>query len=250
MVERGRRGEGGFTLLEVLLAFAILSIAVVTLIELTSQGLRLLKVSGDHQQAVQIADRLARDTQIDSENVPTEPVIETGEEGTFAWERRIVRLPLPEEIEPATPAPGKELPGLYTVSVAVRWGRDHVVEVATLRAPAPVTSASASAGADQQSGQTQDQGGTPQGATPGSGQTGTGSTSGSGRSGTSSGSSSSKSGMSSSSSSSSSKSGMSSSSSSSSGKSGMSSSSSSGSSKSGSSSKSSSSSSSGSSKTR
>jgi general secretion pathway protein I len=200
MAQGGRRDEGGFTLLEVLLAFAILSIAVVTLIELTSQGLRLLKVSGDHQQAVQIADRLARDTQIDSENVPTEPVIESGEEGTFAWERRIVRLPLPEEIEPATPVPGKELPGLYTVSVAVRWGRDHVVEVATLRAPAPVTSAGASAGADQQGGQTQ--GGTPQGTTPGSGQTGSESTSGSGRSGTGSGTSSSKSGTSSSSSSS------------------------------------------------
>ena len=213
MARGERRGEGGFTLLEVLLAFAILSIAVVTLIELTSQGLRLLKVSGDHQQAVQIADRLARDTTIDSENVPTEPVVETGEEGSFAWERRIVRLPLPEEIEPATPAPGKELPGLFTVSVAVRWGRDHVVEVATLRAPAPVTAAGAGAGADQQGGQAQDQGGA-QGTTPGSGQTGSGSTSGSGigRSGSSSSSSSSRMGSSSSSSSSSSRSGSSSSS--------------------------------------
>ena len=234
MARGGRHDEGGFTLLEVLLAFAILSIAVVTLIELTSQGLRLLKVSGDHQQAVQIADRLARDTTIDSENVPTEPVVETGEEGSFAWERRIVRLPLPEEIEPATPAPGKELPGLFTVSVAVRWGRDHVVEVATLRAPAPVTAAGAGAGADQQGGQTQDQSGT-QGTTPGSGQTGSGSTSGSGvgRSGTSSNSSSSsRMGSSSSSSSSSSRSGSSSSSSSSSKSGSGSSSSSSGSSKS------------------
>jgi hypothetical protein len=141
----------------------------------------LLKVSGDHQQAVQIADRIARDTLIDAANVPTEPVVETGEEGSYAWERRIVRLPLPEDIEPATPAPGKELPGLYTVSVAVRWGRDHMVEVATLRAPVPVTAAPA-AGAEQQGGQTQDQGATPPGGnTPGSGgQSG----SGIGRSGT------------------------------------------------------------------
>jgi prepilin-type N-terminal cleavage/methylation domain-containing protein len=56
--------RGGFTLLEVLIAFAILAVGVVSLIQLTSQGLRLLKVSGDHQQAVQLADRLARDTQV------------------------------------------------------------------------------------------------------------------------------------------------------------------------------------------
>src|SRR5262249_2701194 len=37
-------GRDGFTLLEVLIAFAILSVAIVSLIQLTSQGLRLLKV--------------------------------------------------------------------------------------------------------------------------------------------------------------------------------------------------------------
>src|SRR5262249_46488475 len=41
----------GFTLLEVLVAFAILAVAIVSLIELSAQGLRLLKVSGDHQRA-------------------------------------------------------------------------------------------------------------------------------------------------------------------------------------------------------
>ena len=39
-----RRGNGGFTLLEVLVAMVILSVAVVTLIQLSSQGLRLLRV--------------------------------------------------------------------------------------------------------------------------------------------------------------------------------------------------------------
>jgi general secretion pathway protein I len=169
------RDHGGFTLLEVLIAFAILAVAVVSLIELTAQGLRLLKVSGDHQQAVQIADRLARDTQVNTEDVPSDTVIETGEEGNFTWERRVARLPLPEELEPKTPTPGKEIPGLYTVSVAVRWGRNHVVEVATLRAPAPVTAAAATPAADQQ-GQTPAQGGPTQGspATPSGSQTGTG----------------------------------------------------------------------------
>src|SRR5215831_8987724 len=100
------RDRGGFTLLEVLIAFAILAVAVVSLIQLTSQGLRLLKVSGDHQQAVQLADRLARDTEVNPDDVKSDPVVDTGEEGNFTWERRIVRLALPEEFEPKDPAPG------------------------------------------------------------------------------------------------------------------------------------------------
>ena len=174
--------RGGFTLLEVLIAFAILSVAIVSLIQLTSQGLRLLKVSGDHQQAVQLADRIARDTQVNPDEVQAETVVDTGEEGDFAWERKIARVALPEEIEPKTPAPGKELPGLYEVSVAVRWGRNHVVEVATLRAPAPVTPGSATASTDDQVGPTTNQ--TPPGAsgTPGTSSSGSSSTSGSGSS--------------------------------------------------------------------
>lgn len=162
-------GRGGFTLLEVLIAFTILAVGVVSLIELTSQGLRLLKVSGDHQQAVQIADRLARDTQVIAEEVPSEATVETGEEGAFAWERRVTRVALPEELEPLTPVPGKEVPGLYSVAVAVRWGHNHMVEVATLRAPtssSPPTE-TVTTPADQQ-GQTPGQGGTVPGGATGS----------------------------------------------------------------------------------
>jgi general secretion pathway protein I len=129
------RAEAGFTLLEVLIAFAILAIAVVGLIELASQGLRLLKLSGDHQQALLLADRIAGETQVSPDDTKAES-LDGGQEGNFAWERRITRLTLPEAFEPKTPAPpGKELPGLYAVAVAVRWGRNQTVEVATLRAP-------------------------------------------------------------------------------------------------------------------
>jgi general secretion pathway protein I len=176
---RGALGDrGGFTLLEVLIAFAILAVGVVSLIQLTSQGLRLLKVSGDHQQAVQIADRLARDTQVDADEVKSDAAVETGEEGGFAWERRVTKVALPEELEPQTPVPGKEVPGLYAVAVAVRWGHNHMVEVATLRAPTGPATAPATNPADQQ-GQTGQGGAIPGGATgsggpatPGRGQTG------------------------------------------------------------------------------
>jgi general secretion pathway protein I len=161
---RGTFGDrGGFTLLEVLIAFAILAVGVVSLIQLTSQGLRLLKVSGDHQQAVQLADRLARDTQVNAEEVTSEATVETGEEGSFAWERRVTRVALPEELEPKTPVPGKEVPGLYAVAVAVRWGQNHMVEVATLRAPTAPAAVPATNPADQQ-GQTGQGGAIPGGA--------------------------------------------------------------------------------------
>ena len=165
---RGTFGDrSGFTLLEVLIAFTILAVGVVTLIQLTSQGLRLLRVSGDHQQAVQIADRLTRDTQVKAEDETSEPIVETGEEGGFTWERRVTRVALPEELEPKTPVPGKEVPGLYAVAVAVRWGHNHMVEVATLRAPTGPATAAVTNPADQQ-GQT-GQGGALPGAATGSG---------------------------------------------------------------------------------
>jgi prepilin-type N-terminal cleavage/methylation domain-containing protein len=157
------RGRDGFTLLEVLIAFAILSIAIVSLIELTSQGLRLLRVSGDHQQAVQLADRIAMETQVVAEDVQAEAVlIDAGQDGNFLWERRIARLPLPEPLESRATIPGREVAGLYTVSVAVRWGRNQMVEVATLRAPVQVSNEAEAAAPESQT----------QGEQPGTGQPG------------------------------------------------------------------------------
>ena len=50
--------KSGFTLLEVLVAMTILGLAIVTLMQLSSQGLRLLRLSDDYQHAVLVADRL------------------------------------------------------------------------------------------------------------------------------------------------------------------------------------------------
>lgn len=114
---------GGFTLLEVLVAMVILSVAVVTLIQLASQGLRLLRVSGEHQDAVMLADRLARSADVSGESV------DTGHEGAFAWERRTKLV-----VVPADPAPvGTDAPRLLALSVAVKWGSGRSVEVSTLR---------------------------------------------------------------------------------------------------------------------
>jgi len=126
-----RDPEAGFTLLEVLMALAILGFAVVTLLQLSSQSLRLVKNSGDHQQAVLLADRLATTAQ------PTDEGADGGEEGSFRWERRTSLVALPEELQPKETIPGKEQPklNLFLVTVGVRWGQNQMLELATLRTP-------------------------------------------------------------------------------------------------------------------
>jgi type II secretion system protein I len=116
----------GFTLLEVLVALTILGVAVVALMQLSSQGLRLLHLSDDYQQAVIVADRVARATDALAEGV------DASQEGRFQWERRVALVPVPEEL---TPGAGPQL-RLYAVSVGVRWGRDRTLELASLRAVA------------------------------------------------------------------------------------------------------------------
>jgi general secretion pathway protein I len=120
------RRSAGFTLLEVLIAFAILSVAVVAVIQGFAQGLRLLKVAGDHQQAVLLADRKVRELVIPVEGH------DEGHEGAFDWERTVTVVKAPD-LE-RTPATRKWR--VYQIDVKVRWGDRPGVEVVTLRTAA------------------------------------------------------------------------------------------------------------------
>lgn len=113
----------GFTLLEVLVALTILAVAIVACMQLSSQGLRLLHLSDDYQQAVIVADRVARAADVVAEGV------DAGQEDRFQWERRVRLVPVPEEL---TPGAGPQL-RLYALTVAVRWGRGRTLELASLR---------------------------------------------------------------------------------------------------------------------
>jgi type II secretion system protein I len=119
----GRGGARGFTLLEVLVALTILAIAIVGYMQLSSQGLRLLHLADDYQQAVVVADRVARAAEVVEEGA------EAGQEGRFQWERRVSLVPVPEELAPGA---GPQL-RLYVLSVAVRWGPGRTLELASLR---------------------------------------------------------------------------------------------------------------------
>lgn len=125
---RGRAlARAGFTLLEVLVALAILGLAVVAAIQAFAQGLRLLKLSGDHQQATLLADQKLREV--------AEPVAgrEEGTEGPFRWERVVRRVETPE-LE-AVPEPHAWR--VWEITVRVAWDAGRQVELATLRTTTP-----------------------------------------------------------------------------------------------------------------
>jgi general secretion pathway protein I len=113
----------GFTLLEVLVALAILGVAVVASIQGFAQGLRLLKLAGDHQEAMLVADQKLREV------VTPEEGRDEGTETHFQWTRTIERVPTPELSDIARPAPWT----VYRIEVHVRWDEHRDIHLATLR---------------------------------------------------------------------------------------------------------------------
>jgi prepilin-type N-terminal cleavage/methylation domain-containing protein len=121
------RSDRGFTLIEVLVSLLVLSISVVAVLQLFGAGLRLARASGDHIDAVMVAE--ARMAEIAGETL-TEGVTE-GTEGAYRWTRRVALDPslLPENEDSETVSPIK----LARVTVEVRWGRNRLVELVTIR---------------------------------------------------------------------------------------------------------------------
>jgi type II secretion system protein I len=122
-----RQAPAGFTLIEVLVALAILSLAVVASIQGFAQGLRLLKLSGDHQQAMLLADLKMREV------VEPKEGREQGTEGLLWWERTTRLIEAPDLI----PATGAERGKLYAIDVRVVWEQKRQLEISTLKMVLP-----------------------------------------------------------------------------------------------------------------
>jgi len=114
----------GFTLLEVLVALAILGVAVVASIQGFAQGLRLLKLAGDHQDAMMVADQKLREVVDPSEGT------EEGTETRFRWKRTVERVVTPELANAPRPTPWT----VYQIDVHVQWDDRREIHLATLRA--------------------------------------------------------------------------------------------------------------------
>ncbi len=127
-MSRSPAGQGGFTLVEVLVALIVLSVAVVAALQLFGGGLRLARAAADHQDATLLASAKLSELTLES----LEEGTSEGTEGDYHWTRRVSfdRDLLPEEPDASKP----ETVRLARVSVEVRWGRNRRFELVTLRA--------------------------------------------------------------------------------------------------------------------
>jgi general secretion pathway protein I len=113
---RGVLSTTGFTLIEVVVAMAILSVGITVIIELFSGSLRLLRTSGEYTKAVNYA-------RIKMEEITVKPTmnegIEEGEfDGAYRWQVDVKRVDiLPARIETDFKPPVE----LFQVKLIVLW---------------------------------------------------------------------------------------------------------------------------------
>jgi general secretion pathway protein I len=119
--------DGGFTLIEVLVALVVLATTVVAVLQLFGGGLRLARAAGDHSDAALVASARLADIE---PGALTEGVTE-GADGPYRWTRRITLAPDLLPVETDTPDAARIR--LARVSVEVRWGQGRRFELVTLR---------------------------------------------------------------------------------------------------------------------
>jgi general secretion pathway protein I len=110
------KGRGGFTLIEVVVALAILSVGLTVVIELFAGGLRLARVSEEYTKAVNYG-------RIKLEEIAVKPKIQEGsEEGKFdsrfRWQIGVKKV----DVLPIEKKPDLEVPvELFQIQVKVIW---------------------------------------------------------------------------------------------------------------------------------
>ena len=134
---RGARAQDGFTLLEVVVAFVVLALTLVTVFQVFSAGLSRAADLEEYSQALSLA-------QAKVAGVGVEETIKEGEMAGESKDRRYrwsVKVARHQEAAPATgqaaPATPQATFGLYRIDVRVGWraadGRDRDVSLSTLQ---------------------------------------------------------------------------------------------------------------------
>ncbi len=117
---------GGFTLLEVLVAFVILTIALTALLRVFSGGLNAIEIAQRHATATMLARSVIERTGIET------PLAEGEQSGLFgdgfAWTARVARSTL---VDPIGDAGVLQVP--YEIVVTVAWEGSPVLTLRTLR---------------------------------------------------------------------------------------------------------------------
>ncbi len=112
------RREGGFTLLEVLVALVIAGLAVAALVQGSLTGLQSARLAGHYDEAlVRARSRLAALGQSGTLAAGTQ---EGDDGGGFHWRTEVAET----ASVPAAPGRPVPLPALYAVAVTVTWAMD------------------------------------------------------------------------------------------------------------------------------
>ena len=130
--------SGGFTLLEVLVAFIIMSLALVALLRSGTAGISNVEAAVYTERAISIAQ-----SRLSSFDAQTDPVAEDlqGDDGDYHWRLQVA----PIQRIPVRPV-GRSQPGptsFYQVRLTVSWivsGRHSAIQLVTQRlTPVPPT---------------------------------------------------------------------------------------------------------------
>ncbi len=119
MKRRGIHRQDGFTLLEVLVAFALLAMALTLLLGAMSNATRQVRGAGDASRATLHAQSLLAQTGVGE--VLSPGLLEGDfERGRYRWEMRIEPFsdPLAAPVAPSDPM----APDLLQLTLDVRWG--------------------------------------------------------------------------------------------------------------------------------
>ena len=128
------RSDGGFSLLEILVAFAILSLSIGVLLRIFAGGGHLSKTADDYYRAVITAETLMTGLGVETPLRPgvTQGITETG----FRWTATVIPYPInPQLLGAQTGAPMMNnsmgfLP--FWVELAVEWGPEEDPRAFTL----------------------------------------------------------------------------------------------------------------------
>lgn len=125
--------NSGYTLIEVLVAFMILALALTVLLRIFSSGLRNVSVSSEYAHAVLVAESQLASTGITSVLQPGETRGDDG--GDFTWTRVVTTYtPFPDDYQNVARVPA------YHVTVTVEWphaGSMRQVKLSSIRLGAP-----------------------------------------------------------------------------------------------------------------
>ena len=119
------RAAAGFTLLEVLIAFAIAALAIGVMVEGVVGGLRAATTASQVQQAVALArSRLAASEALVLAGPPPQPS-QTGQDGMFRWRVDLTpsasaAMPKPDGVPQAFAGRAPQAT-LYSIKVVVSW---------------------------------------------------------------------------------------------------------------------------------